>query len=112
MVRFLMVITLLTTFQASFGETQLDQIAGQMGIISSPGPTSKSGGETTKVIVLILVFQDGYLGGHTTAAYFHDKPKCEKFGTRLALQYNGYGHPTSYMCAPTTLPKDKAKIVR
>ncbi|MFZ6724713.1 hypothetical protein ACO0K2_04390 [Undibacterium sp. MH2W] len=57
-----------------------------------------------KSIVLTLLFQDGYLGGHTTAAYFATREQCQKFGEQVAMQYIGYGHPTTFLCAKVPTP--------
>lgn len=62
-----------------------------------------------KSIVLTLMFQDGYMGGHVTAAYFATRDQCQKAGEKVAMQYISYGHPATYLCAkaPET-PKGKA----
>lgn len=65
-----------------------------------------------KTVALILVFADGFSGGHTTAAYFHSKAGCEREGPRISTQLNAGGHPTSFYCLETTLPAKYAKLVR
>jgi len=64
-----------------------------------------------KVVALILVFADGYMGGHTTGAYFYDMERCQAEGAKAVVRLTGYGHPTSFACAPTTLPEKFAKVV-
>lgn len=62
-----------------------------------------------KTIVLTLMFQDGYLGGHTTAAYFTTREKCQNAGEKIAMQYISYGHPATFLCAKAPeQSKDKA----
>ncbi|MFZ6690225.1 hypothetical protein [Undibacterium sp. SXout20W] len=52
-----------------------------------------------KSIVLTLLFQDGYMGGHVTAAYFTTREQCQKAGEKIAMQYISYGHPATFLCA-------------
>ncbi len=54
---------------------------------------------------LMLVFPDGYVGGHTTAAYLKDKATCEQKGAQMAAQYAAWGHPASYSCLKTKMPR-------
>ncbi len=58
---------------------------------------------------LMLTFADGYLDGHTTAAYLKDKATCEKKGAQMAVQYAAWGHPASYVCAQVAAPKRPSK---
>jgi hypothetical protein len=61
-----------------------------------------------KTIVLTLMFQDGYLGGHVTASYFETRAQCQKAGEKVAMQYISYGHPATFLCAPAPkAPKTK-----
>jgi hypothetical protein len=58
---------------------------------------------------LMLVFADGYVGGHTTAAYLKSKKACETKGAQMAAQYAAWGHPASYSCLKTTMPTRRGK---
>lgn len=62
-----------------------------------------------KTVVLTLLFQDGYMGGHVTAAYFATRAECQKAGEKVATQYISYGHPATFLCAKAPeAPKGKA----
>jgi hypothetical protein len=63
------------------------------------------------VFALMLVFSDGYVGGHTTAAHLKDRESCDKQGAKLVAQYAAWGHPASYSCLETAPPQKRAPVV-
>lgn len=57
------------------------------------------------VFALLLVFPDGYAGGHSTYAYFQKRANCERYGEYLVDQYTAADHPPTFTCIASKLPK-------
>lgn len=50
------------------------------------------------VVVLTIIFSDGYMGGSVHARDFKTMAECRKFAPQLVRHYTSNGHPASFVC--------------
>ena len=57
------------------------------------------------IILLTMIYGDGYLGGGGPAAEFKTMAECESFGIKHASQMTNFGHPATFTCSAVTRAK-------